>query len=75
MEKRLATLFDGTNKTQIEGPRPLRKLINKLKKASTPIVPQAERFAQSAQSADESGASALPYSLYPAGWTAQADFL
>jgi putative transposase len=30
--KRLATLFDGTNKTEIEGPRPLRKLINKLRR-------------------------------------------
>lgn len=30
--RRLATLFDGTAKTHIEGPRPLRKLINKLRR-------------------------------------------
>ncbi len=30
--KRLATLFDGTAKTEIQGPRPLRKLINKLRR-------------------------------------------
>jgi transposase len=73
--KRPATLFDGTAKTIDPRAQAAEKVDKQIEKASTSTIPQTERFPQSAQSSDESGASALPYSLYPAGCTSQAHFL